>query len=163
VADEDTLDQEEEEAPQLDPKAVAKLQKELAKAREEAKKSRLELRKAEVREEFGADIVELIPDELPQEKWAEFAGKLKEKLAPSAEQEQAPEQEAEAPQTGSEAALAAVAAPSPASAQAPADQKTPREIYEIGLQNPAEAERLLRENRMAPATPAPWPEAKPSR
>ena len=151
--DEYTEDDALEASEQEDSAAVAD-DKELRKLKQENQSLRQRLRRTELEANFGKDVVELIPEELPLSKWEEFAGKLAERMpkaeAPEPEQnEQAAE---DSPPEDEPAGLAAVTkTPAPGSTS-PEELKTVAEIKELAKTDPAEATRLINSGKFIQQT-----------
>lgn len=101
MADDD-LDLDVEETSPADsstPLDADKWQKEVEKLRKENHSLRVRFRRTEMEKEYGADVLELVPDDLSLEKQGELAAKLAERFRnASPTQTEAPtEAEAEAP------------------------------------------------------------------
>jgi hypothetical protein len=73
------------------------------------------LRRSEVTAKYGAEVVDMIPDELPIRKWDEFAEKLHARLAerPTAPEDKGEDAEAPEEPTPAERKLAAVSKAGP--------------------------------------------------
>lgn len=150
--DDYTEDDAPEASEQEDSAPVAE-DKELRKLKQENQSLRQRLRRTELEANFGKDVVELIPEELPLSKWEEFAGKLAERMpkpeAPPEQNEQAAE---DSPQEDEPAGLAAVTkTPAPGSTL-PEELKTVAEIKELAKTDPAEATRLINSGKFVQQT-----------
>jgi 16S rRNA C967 or C1407 C5-methylase (RsmB/RsmF family) len=111
--------------------------------RAENQNLRQKLRRTELEANFGKDVVELIPEELPLSKWEEYAGRLAERLQkqePPKQDEQAAE---ESSQEDEPAGLAAVTNASAPGAALPEDLKTVAEIKELAKTDPVKANELI--------------------
>lgn len=137
-SDEEALEAPDEEAP-----AQGLDDKEIRKLKQENQSLRQRLRRTELEANFGKNVVELIPEELPLSKWEEYAGKLADAIPKPAvpeQDEQAPE---EASQEDEPTGLAAVTTASAPGASLPEDLKTVAEIKELMKTDPVEANRLV--------------------
>jgi hypothetical protein len=128
---------------ELDP---AKLQRELEKVRKEAMTARLELRRAQLEKEYGTEIVELIPEALPQTEWGDFAEKLQTFRGqtppePQIQTEQATEPVVQETLSPQEQAIAAVAKGSEG-ISSPSAGMSPEEALVLAKNNPEEYLRL---------------------
>jgi 16S rRNA C967 or C1407 C5-methylase (RsmB/RsmF family) len=147
--EDEVLETSEQEAPAaIDDKYVRKL-------KDENHSLRQRLRRTELEVNFGKDVVELIPEELPLAKWEEFAGRLAERMPKPAPPEQTePEASTEEPaQEAEPAGLAAVTnAPAPGTA-VPGELLTVKEIKELGKTDPVRATELISQGKFKPAEP----------
>ena len=114
----------------------------LRKLKQENQSLRQRLRRTELEANFGKDVVELIPEELPLSKWEEYAGRLAERL-----QKPEPEQNAQAAEEPSQedepAGLATVANASMPGASLPEDLLTVAEMKDLIKTDPVKAQELI--------------------
>lgn len=141
-------DYEAEAAPEPEAPASSSddaLAKKLAEMEKDNYKLRGKLRRAELNSKFGSEIAELVPDELPHDKWEEYAEKLQGLRGPLVEEQatEASEDEAEAAPTEAELKLAA-AASSPTTGTAPVDVSAKEILKLVQEGHHAEAEKLIR-------------------
>lgn len=116
--------------------------------RQENQSLRQRLRRTELEANFGKEIVELVPEELPLDKWEEFAGRLAERLskpeAPEAGQETPPEP---APQEDVRTDVGTVTgAPAPGT-QAAGELMTVAQIKELAKTDPVTANQLISQGK----------------
>jgi 16S rRNA C967 or C1407 C5-methylase (RsmB/RsmF family) len=111
--------------------------------RAENQNLRQKLRRTELEANFGKDVVELIPEELPLSKWEEYAGRLAERLQKPAPPEQNEQAAEETSQEDEPAGLAAVTNASAPGASLPEDLKTVAEIKELAKTDPLKANELI--------------------
>ena len=147
----------EDEAPEVSEQETAPAvpdDKELRKLKQENQSLRQRLRRTELEANFGKDVVELIPEELPLSKWEEFAGRLSERMpkqeAQTEQNEPAPEDAPQevAPQSG----LAAVAQAPSVGKPASEGLLTVAEIKELGKTDPIKANDLIRQGKFVEQT-----------
>jgi hypothetical protein len=118
----------------------------MRKLKQENQSLRQRLRRTELEANFGKDVVELIPEELPLAKWEEYAGRLAERLQkPEQTKAETPEAAPETPEVPEPAAgLKAVATNQPASTPvAHGTDLTSREIGDLYKTDPAAFKRAL--------------------
>jgi len=135
-------------------KRLAKLEKDNAKLREENKNARLKLRRSEIQEGYGSQIAELIPEELPQDKWQEYAEKLKG-LVPSTQPPEGEDTEAATKWEPSEdeKRLAAVNKGPSSAAEGTKQAMSAVEWMRLRAENPSEADRALVGGRVEGVNP----------
>jgi 16S rRNA C967 or C1407 C5-methylase (RsmB/RsmF family) len=139
------VSEEEGSAPEISENVLRKLKQENHSLRQR-------LRRTELEANFGKDVVELIPEELPLSKWEEYAGKLAERLpkqAPPEQNEPAPE---EPSQEDEPTGLAAVTNASAPGASLPEDLKTVAELKELARTDPVKANDLIRAGKFIQQT-----------
>ncbi len=118
-------------------------EKDFRKLKQENQSLRQRLRRTELEANFGKDVVELIPEELPLSKWEEYAGRLAERLPKPAPPEQNEQAADEPSQEDEPAGLAAVTNASAPGATLPEDLKTVAEIKELAKTDPVKANELI--------------------
>jgi hypothetical protein len=145
LADEEDLDQGVEGNEEPEPTTPIDWEKEARKARKEAAKHRVELRRVKFEAKYGPDIAELVPAELPPEKWESQAEIVKARL--SAGRPEEPEQqreEAPAPKVEPTPDEQRIAAASGGTSGSPAAEKMGAKAWmDLRRDNPAEADRVL--------------------
>ena len=124
------------------------------KLKQENQSLRQRLRRTELEANFGKDVVELIPEELPLSKWEEFAGRLAERFPKAESQPKQDEQAAEvsAPEV-EPAGLAAVSGASTPGTPIAGEPLTRAEIKELYKTDPVRASQLVNEGKFQPAAP----------
>jgi len=151
--DPDSLEQSGESNSDLgaQPADAEALRKENDKLRKEHQALRSKLRRTELTAKYGAEVVDLVPEELSISKSAELAEKLHARLAerPAPAQTSEPAEVPEEP-TQAERKLAAVSkAGSAPSATAAASTITREELHEIyKQQGPDKAAQYIKEGRV---------------
>jgi hypothetical protein len=135
----------EDPAPQTDDPALRKL-------KQENQSLRQRLRRTELEANFGKDVVELIPEELPLSKWEEFAGKLAERMPKDQAKQDEPAAEESAPEA-EPAGLAAVSGASTPGTPIAGDPLTSAEIKELYKTDPVRASQLVNQGMFKPAAP----------
>jgi 16S rRNA C967 or C1407 C5-methylase (RsmB/RsmF family) len=126
----------------------------MRKLKQENQSLRQRLRRTELEANFGKDVVEMIPEELPLSKWEEFAGKLAERLPKAQNQTEQNEPAAEEPaQEAAPAGLAAVSGASTSGAPLEPELLTRAEIKELYKSDPVKAGQLVSQGKFQPAAP----------
>jgi hypothetical protein len=146
---EDDLDQDVEaapSAPEVPSLDSAKLQKELERARKEAQGLRVQLRRSEMASEYGTDVLDYVPDDLPIERQKELAAKLAERFRSTTtvtdEASDVAEVTPEVP-TPAEQRLAAVSG-APVGGTPQGTVISALDWMRLREENPTEADRILR-------------------
>jgi 16S rRNA C967 or C1407 C5-methylase (RsmB/RsmF family) len=132
-------------APEIDENLLRKLKNENQSLRQR-------LRRTELEANFGKDVVELIPEELPLSKWEEYAGKLAERLQKQEPPKQDEQAAAEASQEDEPTGLEAVTNASAPGASLPEDLKTVAEIKELMKTDPVKANELVNAGKFVKQT-----------
>lgn len=149
--DEYTDDEAQEASAEETPAAID--DKYVRKLKDENQSLRQRLRRTELEANFGKDVVELIPEELPLSKWEEFAGKLAERMPKAVEAEQTEPAPEDTSQEEEPTKLAAVATSPSSGAPTAGELMTTAEIKELAKSDPVAAARLMNEGKFQPAKP----------
>jgi 16S rRNA C967 or C1407 C5-methylase (RsmB/RsmF family) len=147
--DEYTDDEAQEASTEEQPAAID--DKYVRKLKDENQSLRQRLRRTELEANFGKDVVELIPEELPLSKWEEFAGKLAERMPKATPTEQNEPAAEEPTQEVAPSGLAAVAATPSSGAPATEELMTTAEIKKLAKSDPQAAARLVNAGKFVQA------------